>query len=402
MAMDRKTSLLLIPLIIAIIAIIGLIAAIVYMNSDMDKYIEDKKIADREAESAKNLRADALTQYQALSKFVTGSPDSDPSVMKPQYLDNKPANARIWQFLGEQGRSFNYLTELYDRIFDERIQVLQRALSHEQEAKAFEEEKKIANETLAKVKEQKEVDIRNLQKTVLEKETEITTLQQQYKSMQARMQAQIDQARTEKQELEKQLNMEIAALRSEIAEKKRRIKELIKKPTSTLMWCDPDGEILTTDNRLGNCWIDLSRRDGLRVGSVFEVFRYIKGGRRKAKGRIEIKQVGNEVSQAAIIEMLDPEDDPIVKGDHIISPFFDKHETKSFVIAGELTNPIYSEQEVIKMIEEMGGKVAHDVTVETDFLIVGKGAEDTEKYTRALDLGTTIMLEKELFKFLGK
>jgi hypothetical protein len=33
---------------------------------------------------------------------------------------------------------------------------------------------------------------------------------------------------------------------------------------------------------------------------------------------------------------------------------------------------------------------------------VGKGAEDTEKYTRALDLGTTIMLEKELFKFLGK
>jgi NAD-dependent DNA ligase len=401
MAMDRKTSLLLIPLIIAIIAIIGLIAAIVYMKSDMDKLEEDNKAAAREVSSATTLRADILKQYQDLSEFVTGASDAVGTDLKTRYL-TKRSNARLQQYLGEQPRDYSYLTELYDRLFEEREQVLQRAMSHEHEAKAFEEEKRIANETLVKVKEQKEIDIRNLQKTVRDKETEITTLQQQYKSMQARLQAQIDQARTEKQELEKQLNMEIAALRSEIAEKKRRIKELIKKPTSTLMWCDPDGEILTTDNRLGNCWIDLSRRDGLRVGSVFEVFRYIKGGRRKPKGRIEIKKVGNEVSQAAIIEMLDPEDDPIVKGDHIISPFFDKHETKSFVFAGDLTNPIYSEQEVIKMIEEMGGKVEHDVTVETDFLIVGKGAEDTEKYTRALDLGTTIMLEKELFKFLGK
>ncbi len=403
MAMDRKTSLLLIPLIIAIVVIIGLIAAIVYMNSGMEKEIEARKHHEHETERVKDARATALGDLQRINKFVTGSADADASVLRGQYLVSRAANEKLAKYLeGRERKDYNYLTELYNQIFNDRVRALEKSLGSEREAKAAQEDLVKEKQSFVDMKQQKEVEINRLRVEKRQVETELSTKEQQYKAEIARVTAMLEQERTEKQELEKKRNIEIAALRSEISEKRRRIQELIKKKPKTIMWVDPDGEIILSDNKLGHCWVNLGRRDGLRVGSVFEVFRYIKGGRRKSKGRIEIKKIEDNLSQAAITEALDPEDDPIVKGDHIISPFFDKHETKEFVFAGELTNPLYSKREVIKMIEEMGAKVARELSVKTDFLVAGKGAEETEEYARAIDLGITVLIEEELFKYLGK
>jgi hypothetical protein len=404
MAMDRKTSLLLIPLIISIVVIIGLIAAIVYLNSDMEKMLEDVALAKREAERAQDVRASVEVEKAKLAKFITGNPDADGGVLRSQYLVRKALNERLIEYLGTEGgrTEFNYLLELYNRVFTERVRCLEKAIAAEIEKEAAHEELVKQKQTFVDMKQQKEVEINRLRVEKRQVETQVSNLQQQLKAAQARWHAEVEQERQAKIELEKKLNIEIAALRSEISEKRRRILELIKKKPKTMMWVDPDGEILLADNKLGHCWIDIGRREGLRVGSVFEVFRYIKGGRRKAKGRIEIKKIQDNLSQAAIIESLDPEDDPIVKGDHIISPFFDKHEVKIFVFAGELTNPIYSKVEVIKMIKEMGGDVARELNVETDFLVAGKGAEETEEYAKAIDLGITVLREVELFNYLGK
>ena len=84
MAMDRKTSLLLIPLIIAIIVIIGLIAAIVYMNSDMEKMTEQVQLKEREAERAKDIRASVELEKAKLAKFITGTADAVPRAQSGQ------------------------------------------------------------------------------------------------------------------------------------------------------------------------------------------------------------------------------------------------------------------------------------------------------------------------------
>lgn len=404
MAMDRKTSLLLIPLIISIVVIIGLIAAIVYLNTDMEKMLEKVVEKEREADRSKDVAAQVELEKAKLAKFITGNPDADAGVLRSQYLVRRAINERLIEFLGTEGgrTEFNYLLELYNRVFTERVRALEKALESERIAIAAEEDLKKEKQNFVIMKEKKETEINRLLVEKRQVETQVSNLQQQLKAAQARWRAEVEQERQAKIELEKKLNIEIAALRSEISEKRRRILELIKKKPKTMMWVDPDGEILLADNKLGHCWIDIGRREGVRVGSVFEVFRYIKGGRRKAKGRIEIKKIQDNLSQAAIIESLDPEDDPIVKGDHIISPFFDKHEVKVFVFAGELTNPIYSKAEVIKMIKEMGADVARELTVETDFLVAGKGAEETEEYANAIDLGITVLREEELFNYLGK
>jgi hypothetical protein len=404
MAMDRKTSLLLIPLIIAIITVIGLIAAIVYLNSDLEKEREFTIEADRKAARANDSRVEVELEKTKLAKFITGNPDADAGVLRSHYLTRRKDNERIIEFLGPDSAraDYNYLLELYNRVFTERIRCLEKAIAAEHEEIAIREDREKQLDVFKELKQKKEVEINRLRNDKRLVETQVSNLRQQLKATQARWRAEVEQVRTEKQELEKKRNIEIAALRSEISEKRRRILELIKKKPKTMMWIDPDGEILLADNKLGHCWIDLGRRDGLRVASVFEVFRYIKGGRRKAKGRIEIKRIQDNLSQAAIIESLDPEDDPIVKGDHIISPFFDKHEVKIFVFAGELTNPIYSKAQVVNMIVEMGATVARELTVETDFLVAGKGAEETEEYAKAIDLGITVLREEELFKYLGK
>ncbi len=404
MAMDKKTQLLVIPLIIAIIVIIGLIAGIVYMNSEMEKLWEDMDQAARDAEREKDLRANLELEKQKLTRFVTGSGDADPSVLKQQYLIRRAVNEHLDKFLGEESprSEFAYLTELYNSVFTERERALVKALTYRREAEASQDQAKSIASTISRIKEEKDKEITRLVNEKRDLETQKSNMEQQYKAELARKEAQIEQERTEKLDLEKKLNMEIAALRSDISEKKRRIDQLVKKKAKELMSADPDGEVILADNKLGYCWVNLGRTHGLRAGSTFEVFRYIKGGRRKMKGKIEIKKIDTTHSQAAIIESLDPEDDPIVKGDYIISPLFDREETKIFVFAGELINPLYSKAEVVKMIEEMGAKVDRELSVETDFLIAGKGAEETEEYTKAVELGIFIMREDELFKYIGK
>jgi NAD-dependent DNA ligase len=202
------------------------------------------------------------------------------------------------------------------------------------------------------------------------------------------------------EEQKKAHNEEIAKLESHIAEREARIRDLTKKDAKTLASLEPDGEIILAESELGAAWIDLGRVNNIRKGLRFKVFRYIKGGRPKEKGTIEVKNVNDNHSYCAIIETKDPRD-PIVKGDYYISPLFDKNEKKIFVFAGELVNLRYSRQELKKKIEEAGAAVELTVSIHTDFLIAGKNAEADEAFTKALQFGVIIMREKDLFEYLG-
>ena len=69
---------------------------------------------------------------------------------------------------------------------------------------------------------------------------------------------------------------------------------------------------------------------------------------------------------------------------------------KTFVITGTLTNP----RDVVKeKIESVGGKVSDSVSKKTDFLVLGENPGS--KYSKAKDLGTSIISEKDLIEMLG-
>jgi NAD-dependent DNA ligase len=150
----------------------------------------------------------------------------------------------------------------------------------------------------------------------------------------------------------------------------------------------------------------------------FQVFRYIKGGRKRLKGKIIVKAVEADMAKVTIVEgarLKDPvtkkilvlplRDDPIVKGDLIRTPLFDRNEQQVFVFLGDKpTNTIYKKKELERKIEEAGGKVDKEVSIATDFVILLGGAEDEERdpIDKAGQFGCIFMRESELLEYLSR
>ncbi|MHC4392170.1 MAG: BRCT domain-containing protein, partial [Planctomycetota bacterium] len=127
-----------------------------------------------------------------------------------------------------------------------------------------------------------------------------------------------------------------------------------------------------------------------------------KGGKRKKKGMIEVKRVEGETSECAILEQYDRAD-PIIKGDHIASPFFDKKKEMVFVFVGErLTNDRYERQQLERRIRDFGGRVDDEITIDSDFVIAIKNAEQSPEFAKAVQFGVVIMRESDLLEFIGQ
>ena len=71
---------------------------------------------------------------------------------------------------------------------------------------------------------------------------------------------------------------------------------------------------------------------------------------------------------------------------------------KEFLVTGKLDSLTRTEAEA--RIRELGGLVGNSVSKKTDFLVVG--ADSGSKRDRALELGTTILNEKQFLDMLGK
>ena len=216
--------------------------------------------------------------------------------------------------------------------------------------------------------------------------------------------------------------LEEARLASKIAEKEARILDLTKKEKRTFAETSkPDGEVIHADVGLGYAWIDLGRRHHLPKNLRFQVYQFVKGGRQKIKGLIEVRRMEDDMSQCAILEnqqvqhpitgelvlVPDPQD-PLVKGDLIRTPLFDPHEKKTFVFLGKDTKKGYYSADELerKLKEEFGAKIDKQVTQETDYVVIlGDLAEDAalqDQQRLASEFGVVFLPEKELLEYLGR
>ncbi|MDF1663874.1 MAG: hypothetical protein P1V97_19040 [Planctomycetota bacterium] len=228
----------------------------------------------------------------------------------------------------------------------------------------------------------------------------------------------IDELQKKQNRFEKVKKLEIAKLQSEKNTLKSRIQEIIKRQKKSFEGSGADGEILYSEPDLGYAWIDLGKNHNLRAGMSFQVFRYVKGGRKKLKGKIIVKNVEADMAKVTIIDgakLTDPvtnkqltlplRDDPIVKGDLIRTPLFDRNEQQVFVFLGnKVSNSIYKKKELERKIEEAGGKVDKNVSIATDFVILLAGAEDDfqEEIDKAGQFGCIFMRESELLEYLSR
>jgi hypothetical protein len=225
---------------------------------------------------------------------------------------------------------------------------------------------------------------------------------------------------------------------------------------------ETDGRVILSDVVHGFCIIDLGTSDGVQNGFRFEVFAMQPDGKRLRKAFIEVRRAEPTRSECIVVkrptqmptdatssyvaqepeEMFSPyqesgrqgasalrlngkprpmllgfnEDHPIVEGDLIQNPFFNKRKALTFYIAGskeldagrQKSAIKYSAREIKAVVELYGGHVVDKPDVGVDYVISQKNPKeegtDQEKaeFQRVLALGLPIVYEWELFRFLDR
>ncbi|MEC9349582.1 MAG: hypothetical protein VX387_07640, partial [Planctomycetota bacterium] len=176
-------------------------------------------------------------------------------------------------------------------------------------------------------------------------------------------------------------NRQLQRKDSEISTLHILVKKLQSKDRQLLTLADakPDGKLVHVSNELGKGWVDIGRRNHLKNGLIFRVYRPIKGGKKMFKGRVEVRQVDEISAEVKVIEQVDAERNPIVAGDLITSPFYDQKEEPIFVFAGtKLTSQEMTEDFLRAKLSGYGVQVKGNVDINTSYLVA---LEDYEKTT---------------------
>lgn len=148
------------------------------------------------------------------------------------------------------------------------------------------------------------------------------------------------------------------------------IEKIQPQPDSNAIAYKPDGKIIFVDTQSKIVHIDIGSDDHVYRGLTFAVYDRTlpvpKSGEGKAE--IEVFDVGKNTSAARITTPLNIRN-PVITGDVIANLIWDKNETNIFVVAGDFE---YADTEKIKsLIQKWGGRADENVTIETDFVVLG-------------------------------
>ncbi len=170
-------------------------------------------------------------------------------------------------------------------------------------------------------------------------------------------------------------------------------------PVSLQVARQADGKILKVVSADDVCYINLGEADRVRPGMTFSVYSE-KGIPRDGEGKatIVVTSVEKSISECRIVSRRGQA--PVLKDDLIGNVAFSALRDYKFMVFGRFdlygTGEATAEQAGIvkNLIREFGADITDDVTIETDFIVLGQepprppkprqGASDQEEYNRRL------------------
>jgi hypothetical protein len=242
------------------------------------------------------------------------------------------------------------------------------------------------------------------QKLLAEKERyqqQVKEIRQDYNELEALMKKttdeQVQTLITQRDEARANLDKEHDVLLKTQAELKmtedrmKRIQEelqaIVPSPDSKVAAYKPDGKIILIDNQAQIVHLNIGSDDRVYPGLTFSVYEkgmpIPKDG--KGKAEIEVFDVAKTFSAARIITSNIKR--PIIQDDIIANLIWDSEKTNVFVVAGEFDLDSdgvvdYDAVDKIKaLIEKWGGRVDDIVSIDTDFLVLGRTPQVLERPT---------------------
>lgn len=170
----------------------------------------------------------------------------------------------------------------------------------------------------------------------------------------------------------------------------------------------PDGTVLEVGAGGSLAFIDIGRRSGLRLGTRFEMLRPAENGELVKFGNLfEVRELDDNFSMVGVVGEPDPLD-PILPGDKVRNPHFDKTRVMRHYLLGEYPLTM-SKDFVSARLAELGAAVDTTLGTQTDVLVIGdrplsegegKDLTDTDEYKLADKLGMRIVRLADLADFL--
>jgi len=210
---------------------------------------------------------------------------------------------------------------------------------------------------------------------------DLKTMMQQTSEQQVRtLMAQLDEERDNRKKLSQQLlktEAELTTAEERIKRAQEKLHALVPSPDSEIAAYKPDGKIILIDDAAKIVHLNIGSDDHVYRGLTFWVYEknmpIPKDG--KGKAEIEVFNVGKNISTARIISFNAKK--PIIVGDIVANLIWDSDKTNVFVVAGEFDlngdgKIDYEAVDKIKaLIGKWGGKVADEISIDTDFLVFG-------------------------------
>lgn len=210
---------------------------------------------------------------------------------------------------------------------------------------------------------------------------DLKTMTQQTSEQQVQtLMTQLDEEKDNRKKLSQQLlktEAELTTAEERIKRAQEKLHSLVPLPDSEIAAYKPDGEIISIDDSTKTVRINLGSDDHVYRGLTFSVYDknapIPKDG--KGKAEIEVFNVDKNISTARITSSSPQK--PIIMNDAVANLIWDSDKANVFVIAGDFDlngDGIADDESVEKikaLIEKWGGKVADEISIDTDFLVLG-------------------------------
>ena len=191
---------------------------------------------------------------------------------------------------------------------------------------------------------------------------------------------------------QKQQGLELVQLTDKLDETTAQLNEALAKlesikstPDNHVTAFKADATIVTADLQNGLIYLNVGSKDHVYPGLTFSVFDrnapIPKDG--KGKAEIEVFRVSQSSSVAKILSS--SKRDPVIKNDIAVNLIWDSKTSNSFMVIGDFDfdgNGLVDrkgKEKVEQMIKQWNGRIVKDLTIETDFIVVGKEPKEASK-----------------------
>ncbi len=205
------------------------------------------------------------------------------------------------------------------------------------------------------------------------RDREVDGFDQKLRDLDARFSGDIQKQRAET----KRVLTKFDELQNRYGELQERLGELQITPQELITARQADGYVVTAKPGEEVVYIDLGRDAGMVLGLQFAVYSAGSGipADGQGKARIEVVNIFDSAAECRIVEIHGRE--PILEGDVVANPVFDRERSLQFMVLGRFDIDgdgqvdVEGDRQIESLVENWGGTVARELSARVDFLVVG-------------------------------